>query len=77
MTFEDIFSRLSQKFPKGILGKEETKPDSSIKVAPEAIHDVCRFLRDELQFETLHMVSGVDYPALPALCVVYHRLLHS
>ena len=72
MTFDDIFSRLSQKFPKGILGKEETKPDASIKVAPEAIHEICQFLRDELQFETLHMVSGVDYPALPALCVVYH-----
>lgn len=72
MTFEDIFSKLSQKFPQGILGKEDTKPDASIKVDPTAIHDVLKYLRDELNFETLHLVSGVDYPALPALCVVYH-----
>jgi len=72
MTFEDIFLKLSQKFPQAILGKEETKPDASIKVSPEGIRAVIQFLRDELQFETLHLVSGVDYPALPALCVVYH-----
>lgn len=72
MTFDDVFSKLSAKFPKGILAKEETKPDASIKVDPSAIHEVLKFMRDELNFETLHMVSGVDYPSLPALCVVYH-----
>jgi NADH-quinone oxidoreductase subunit C len=72
MTFDDIFSKLSAKFPKGVLGKEETKPDASIKIEPSAIHEVLKYMRDELNFETLHMVSGVDYPALPALCVVYH-----
>ncbi|MCX6102337.1 MAG: NADH-quinone oxidoreductase subunit C [Proteobacteria bacterium] len=72
MTNDEIFLKLSERFPQGILGKEETKPDCSLKVDPSAIHEVLKFLRDELNFETLHCVTGIDYPALPALCVLYH-----
>jgi NADH-quinone oxidoreductase subunit C len=77
MTFEDVFQKLQEKFPKGILGKEDTKPDPFIKVAPEEIHAVILAMRDVLHFETLGCLSGVDYPATPALCVVYHLVSYT
>ena len=72
MNFDVILAKLTEKFPKGVLGKEETLPHASFKVEAHAIHSMVKYLRDELGFETLHLVSGVDYPKLPSLCVVYH-----
>lgn len=72
MTFDEVFEKLKAKFQDCILAKEETKPDGSIKIEPSRIKDILIYLRDELKFETLGCISGVDYPKLPALCVVYH-----
>lgn len=73
MTLDEVFSKLQSKFSSQvILGKDETKPDASIKVEGSKIKDIAQFLRDEMQFETLSCISGVDFPALPAYAVVYH-----
>jgi len=72
MTFEDIQTKLQSAFPSAVLGTEEHKPEKALKIAPENIIEVVRYLRDELHFETLGDLCAVDYPALPAFCVVYH-----
>ncbi len=72
MTFDEVFEKLKTKFPDAVLAKEETKPDASIKIEPSRIKDILSYLKDELKFETLGCISGVDYPKLPAICVVYH-----
>lgn len=73
MTLDDVLGSLTQKFgATGILGKDETKPDPSIKVSGDKIHDVCAYLKDELKFESLSCISGVDFPKIPAYAVVYH-----
>lgn len=72
MNFDDVYQRLSSQFPGKVLEKTDTKPDPSLKVAPDAIHDVAKYLRDELGFESLQNLNGIDYPALPALSVIYH-----
>lgn len=72
MTFDSAFDKLKENFPKGIIEKAETKPDPYIKVEPSAISHILLHIRDTLHFETLGNLSGIDYPKLPALCVVYH-----
>lgn len=72
MTFDQVFSELQKKFSSAILEKEDTKPDPAIKIEGAKIREIMAYLRDELQFETLGCLSGVDYPNIPALCVVYH-----
>jgi len=72
MNFGEVFQNLQVKFPKGVLERSETKPDPYIKIDPKSIVDVLTYMRDSMQFETLGCISGVDYPELPALCVVYH-----
>ena len=72
ITFDAVLEKLQAKFSSAILGKEDTKPDPVIKVDPAKIREIITYFRDELQFETLGCLSGVDYPKLPALCAVYH-----
>lgn len=73
MTFDEVLTKLQSQFTSNvILGKDDTKPDASIKVDASKIHDITKYLRDELKFETLSCISGVDFPALPAYAVVYH-----
>src|SRR5688572_20193331 len=77
MTFDDVHKAIAAKFPSAVLEKMETKPDPSLKIDPKQIHAVVKFVRDELKFETLGNLGGVDYPALPALCVAYHPVSYT
>lgn len=72
MTFDDFHKALAAKFPSAVLERMETKPDPSVKVDPQQILNIARFVRDELKFETLANLGGIDYPAIPALAVAYH-----
>ncbi len=72
MTFNDVENQIKSQFPDAILERQELKPDPALKIAPEKIHAVIQFLKEKCNFETLSNVSGVDYPAVPALCVAYH-----
>jgi NADH-quinone oxidoreductase subunit C len=72
MTFDEVFQLAQAKFPTGCLEKVDTKPDPYIKVAPEQVREILKFFRDELQFETLGNLGGLDYPQIPAFCVHYH-----
>src|SRR5919108_581811 len=60
--------------PRAILELAEQGIDHSIRVAPRALVDVCRFLRQEpgLEFDCLTNESGVDYPKRGEIEVVYH-----
>jgi NADH-quinone oxidoreductase subunit C len=72
MTFEEIHQKLVAKFPQAVQGIEETAPEKCLKIHPEHIVAVIRFMKEEMQFETLGDLCGLDYPALPASCVAYH-----
>jgi len=57
-----------------ISGKEEVD-EVSIDVARESIADVLRILRDDLEYQQLMEIAGVDYPERPERFeVVYHLL---
>jgi NADH-quinone oxidoreductase subunit C len=63
MSEQSFVDRLKSKFGDKITGSNLTAIDPWIEVAPEAIADVGRFLRDEadLRFDFLNCISGVDY----------------
>ena len=43
-----------------------------INVGREDVHDVAEFIRDELNFDHVESVSGVDFPKEKEIEVVYH-----
>ncbi len=82
MTPADIAARLDSAFGSAIIAKLDV-PDPHAIVEPAHIADVCRFLCDELQFDILNNLGGVDYLETdpkkvakagfePHLEVVYH-----
>jgi NADH-quinone oxidoreductase subunit C len=66
-----IYERLTLRFPEQIL-EVSGKPDAFAVVAPDAIVEVCQFLRNEpeLWFDCLSNQTGVDYK--DRIEVVYH-----
>jgi NADH-quinone oxidoreductase subunit C len=61
--FAAILARLTGQFGPSIAASNAEAIDPWVEVAPAALPEVCRFLRDEpeLRFNFLHCISGVDY----------------
>ena len=83
MTPAGIIAQLGSTFGAAILNKQLDGFDPFVVVEPAKLVDVCRYLRDELQFDILNNLSGVDYLETdpkkvakagfePHLEVVYH-----
>ncbi len=55
---------LRDRFPDGFLGAHEWRGDLAVTVRREALHPVCRFLRDDpaMDFDYMVHVSSVDWP---------------
>ena len=60
---QQIYSQLKEKFGDAILAYEGEALDPWIQVAPDALLEVCQFLKEDvaLQFNLLNCISGVDY----------------
>jgi NADH-quinone oxidoreductase subunit C len=58
-----VLDRLKKKFGDKITGGNTSALDPWIEIAPGALPEVCRYLRDEkdLRFNYLNCISGVDY----------------
>ncbi|HAA75435.1 TPA: NADH-quinone oxidoreductase subunit C [Candidatus Latescibacteria bacterium] len=71
MTSQEIFENLQGKFGDQIIDLTENV-DDWIRVKPEAIADVCHYMRidADLNFESLMCLGGVDYD--DHLTVVYN-----
>ena len=83
MDAPSILKRLSERFGPQITGSHQEAIDPWVEVAPAALADVCRFLRDEpdLRMNMLHCITGVDYVQVdpkrkiegePRMEVIYH-----
>lgn len=67
---------LQAKFGPAILGGHNQHNEATLLVNPEAIVEVCRYLKQDQDFIRLGGITGVDwFPADPRFEVVY--LLHS
>jgi len=72
MTPEAVHSRLAAAFGDRIEAFEDQLHDPVTRVRAEALHEVCRFLRDEpdLRFAYLRLLTGIDRK--DRIEVVYH-----
>ena len=63
MSGQAFVDRLKARFGEQITGANLDAIDPWIEVAPEALVEVCQYLRDEpdLRFNMLNCISGVDY----------------
>jgi NADH-quinone oxidoreductase subunit C len=63
MSYEPLFARVQQQFGERITAVELEAIDPWIEVAPEALVDLCTYLRDEpdLRFDMLNLITAVDY----------------
>jgi NADH-quinone oxidoreductase subunit C len=74
MNTAELHQRLEGKFPgKARLGEVESG-DGFVVIDADVLADVANWCREEpeLAFDTLHCLSGVDYPADEKMEVVYH-----
>jgi NADH-quinone oxidoreductase subunit C len=74
VTPAEIHTRVTERFRELVLEFDDSVLNPYMKVAPECVGDLARYLRDEpdLQFNYLMCLSGVDYGAGKGLGVVYH-----
>ena len=63
MSEPNIPDRLKEKFGSGIIGADPEAIDPWIEVSPDAIVDVCRYLKGEpdQQIDMCNCISGVDF----------------
>ena len=74
MEASEIFARLENQFSGKVRDFKGDVPEPYLLVEPDAIIEVCRFLRDdtELKFEVLSDQTGVDWPKEEKIQLVYH-----
>ncbi len=79
MQAKETYERTERKFPGKVSGFQGDVIDPNFRVEPEAIVEVCRYLRDdpELNFEVLSDLTGLDLPKENKLQIVYHLYSYS
>ena len=69
---KNISDKIVEKFGDKIVVSFVKENRVGINVDKENVHDVARFIRDELNYDHVESVSGVDYPQDKEIEVVYH-----
>ena len=76
MTASTVAQKLQERFGEKILEVDTDAHDPGCRVEPSALAEVALFCRDELDFNYLRCLSGVDYldkkKTTDELGVVYH-----
>ncbi len=81
MTKEEITKRIQDKFGGDVEVVESNQPEPYVYIAPEKYHELCRFLRDdpEFDFDFLFQLGGVHYPEdrfEVVVCLSSHEKIH-
>jgi NADH-quinone oxidoreductase subunit C len=71
---QPVYQRLEQRFPGQVRDFKGDVLDPYLTVSPDAIVEVCRFLRDEpsLNFQVLSDLTALDWPKEEKIQIVYH-----
>ncbi len=68
-----LIEKVKERFPSEVLDTREFQEEVTLVVGKDAVVEVIRFLHDELAFDMLKDLCGVDhYPNHPRFEVVYH-----
>jgi len=68
----DLEATLRQRFGEGIQDFFIRHDTPTVVVDPAILVDLCRFLKNELQFNYLRLLGGVDWPDRGQVEVFYH-----
>lgn len=71
MTAEEILQQVQSRFREEIRTAEVRRGEASITIRADRNFDVCRFIKEELGYDYLNCLSGVDWPADSELEVAY------
>lgn len=76
METDRIFMKIQARFPDGIESVVSDGMHPHVRVKPESLLDVCRYLKDdpELDFDLLRCISAVDWPQQERIELVYELL---
>ena len=79
MEAKEIYGKLEREFAGKVSGFQGDVMDPNLRVDPQAVVEVCRYLRDEpdLKFEILSDLTGLDLPKENKIQVVYHIYSYS
>ncbi len=69
---KNISDKIVEKFGDKVEVAFVKEDRIGINVGRENVHDVAEFIRDELNYDHVESVSGVDYPLEQEIAVVYH-----
>jgi len=68
-----LIEKVKEKFPSEVVDTREFRDEVTLVVRKDAIVGIIRFLHDDLAFNILKDLCGVDhYPSHPRFEVVYH-----
>ena len=61
MTHAQINDAIASRFGSSLKDRSEFRGELTLVLAPEALHQVCEFCRDELAFDLLLDISSIDH----------------
>ena len=79
MEAKEVYALLEKQFPGKVSDFKGDVPEPYLTVHPQAIIEICRFLRDDstLKFEVLSDLTAVDWPKDEKIQIVYHPYSYS
>ncbi len=79
MEAREVYALLEKQFPDKVSDFKGDVPEPYLTVDPQAIVEICRFLRDHstLKFEVLSDLTALDWPKDEKIQIVYHLYSYS
>lgn len=71
MTAEEILQQIQGRFGDEIRTAEVRREEACLTIRADRNYEICRFIKEELGYDYLNCLSGVDWPADNEMEVVY------
>ena len=71
MTAEEVLKQIQSRFKDEMRTAEVRRGEASVTIRADRNYEICRFLKEELGFDYLNCLSGVDWPADGEMEVAY------
>jgi hypothetical protein len=71
MTAEEILQQIQGRFGDEIRTAEVRREEACLTIRADRSYEICRFIKEELGYDYLNCLSGVDWPADNELEVAY------
>jgi NADH/F420H2 dehydrogenase subunit C len=72
MTAEEILQQIQSRFQEQIRASEVRRGEACLTIKGDSSFEICRFIKEELRYDYLNSLSGVDWIAEGEMEVVYN-----